>query len=789
MLKVRLRDRLLSNWKKLWNNTREGRELRAVLISFPLGIITAMLELPGGMKPFGMAIPMAMPGSCALASLAGAVIGYSVHGVFANNLSYLAVLACVFGVKLLTDGIPRLRSNPLFLAAASCILSGTIAGIRCYLTEQAAGEWIVRLAEAAVTGGITYFAFFASRFILSRRKLSETGMIQKTSLLLLSLGALMGLSTFQISVFTPGQVLTCLAVLLAGERRNPQSAAETGICCTAALAIAEPAHLLTGAVYTACGYWAGHFAGLGRIRQTILFLLTGFAATVITGLDAVSMQGFFDLLLGGAFFLLLPQKVRLLVPAVQRGRPVSFADTCRTAARLRFSAGTLIDLEKTVEAVSQKLYNTGVCSIDSVYSGASDLVCRKCGLKLFCWDTACGQTNDAFAKLTPLLKASGSVTPEDLPPYFLDRCPKTAELTAAINNLYGQFISREAARRKVAEAKQVAAEQFEGLSSMLAEFSDELREIASIDSAASDRVAAMLREMGEDPEEVYCILDRYDRMRVEVYTDKPLRPESKFLVEELSNLLQRPLDGPSIVSAEDVTRTTFYEQARLRVQYGSYQICAREARISGDCCDTFSDGKGFYHLILSDGMGAGGRAAVDSIMTVSFVLRLIKAGFGFDAALKLINSSLLIRTGEETLATLDIGCIDLYTGKMEFLKAGAVSSFLCRDGKVAEITGSSLPAGILQGIHYDRRTVRLREGDLIVMMSDGAMTIAPDWIKEELALSASEPPEKIAQRLANLAKRNEHGPGDDITVMAAKIQASGGHGPLFADTAQHHASK
>ena len=772
MLKVRLRDQLNKNWKKLWNNSREGRELRAVLVSFPLGILSAMLELPGGMKPFGMAVPMALPGSCALASLAGAVIGYSVHGIFADNLSCLAVLACVLGLKLLTDGIPRLRSNPLFLAAAAFILTGTVNGIRCYLTGQAAGEWIFAMAEAAVTGGITYFAYFASRFILSRRKLSEAGTVQKTSLLLLSLAALMGLSTFQVGIFIPGRVLACLAILLAGERRNPQSAAETGICCTAALTMADPSFLLTGAVYTACGYWAGHFAGLGRIRQLIMFALTSFAATMITGLDAASLRGFFDLLLAGAAFLALPAKARALVPAIQRGRPVSFADTGRTAARLRFSAGTLIDLEKTVEAVSQKLYNTGVCSIDSVYSGASDLVCRKCGLKLFCWDTACSQTNDAFAKLTPLLKASGSVSPEDLPPYFLDRCPKTTELTAAINNLYGQFISREAARRKVAEAKQVAAEQFEGLSSMLAEFSGELREIASIDSAASDRVAAMLREMGEEPEEVYCILDRYDRMRVEIYSEKPLRPEVKFLVEELSGLLQRPLDGPSVVSAEDVTRTTFYEQARLRVLYGSYQICAREARISGDCCDTFSDGKGFYHLILSDGMGAGGRAAVDSIMTVSFVLRLIKAGFGFDAALKLINSSLLIRTGEETLATLDIGCIDLYTGKMEFLKAGAASSFLCRDGKVAEITGSSLPAGILQGIHYDRRTVRLREGDLIVMMSDGAMTIAPEWMKEELALAASEPPEKIAKRLASLAKRNEHGPGDDITVMAAKIVSS-----------------
>ncbi len=771
MLRAEIGNRLLKGWKSIWCRTREGREMRAVLAAFPAGILAAGLALPGGLRPFGMALSMALPGSAALAALGGSVVGYTVLGDFADNLSRVAVLALILGVKLLSDSVPRLRSSPAFLAAMAGLLCGAVTGIRCTLSSLGAGEWLFGMAEAALTGGITWFAFHASRFILSGRRPGEATAVQRAGLILTGLSVLMGLSGVRAALFVPGRVITCAILLLCGERRSAQSAAETGICCTAALTAADPANMLVGAVYTACGYWAGCLASLGRVRQGFVFIALGLAAVLVGGGlgQAELVRGYFDLLLGTAVFLALPERVRRRFPAHRRGRPVSSAGTGRTAARLRFSAGTLIDLEKTVEAVSKKLFETGVCSIDGVYTGASEKVCRKCGLKLFCWDTACNQTREAFAKLTPVLKAKGAVTAEDLPAYFTDRCPKTADLTAAVNGLYTQFISREAARRKVAQAKQVAAEQFEGISDMLAEFSGELREIASIDSALSERVAGMLREMGEDPEEVYCILDRYDRMRVEIYSESPLKPEAACLREELSALTERPLDGPCTVSAEDVTRTAFFEQARLKVDYGCCQLTARAGKISGDCCDTFSDGKGFYHMILSDGMGTGGRAAVDAIMTVSFVLRLIKAGFGFDAALKLINSSLLIRTGEETLATLDIGCIDLYTGRMEFLKAGAAPSFLCREGKVAEITGSSLPAGILQGIHYDRRSVRLREGDLIVMMSDGAMTVAPDWMKEELALASGEPPQKVAERLAQLAKRNERGPGDDITVMAARI--------------------
>lgn len=765
---TRLRGKKSQPWKEVFNRTREGRQIRAVLLSFPTGMLAAMLTLPGGMRPLGMGVAAALPGNCSLGAIAGAVIGYCVSGVFADNLSCLAVLACILGGKLIADGVPRLRSSPAFLSLMAAAFTGIIAAIRCTLLDAGTGEWIFSVAEAALTGGVTYFAFFASRFLLSGKRLREASWIQSTSLLLTALAILTGLTGTEIFLFNPGRIAVCVAVLLAGERRNAACAAETGIVCTAAMTAASPSQLLTGGIYAACGYWAGMFAGTKRIRQTLIFALSAAAAVGMSG-ESETMKSLFDLLIGCAVFLMIPDKLRVKIPAASRGKPVSFADAGRTSARLRFGAGTLMDLEKTVEAVSEKLYRTGVCSIESVYSGAADQVCRSCGLRLFCWDTAAGQTNDALIKLTPVLKANGKITTDDLPAYFTDRCPKLADLTLAINSLYAQFISKEAARRKIAQAKEVAAEQFEGISNMLAEFSGELREIVSIDTDLSDRTAGMLREMGEDPEEVYCILDRYDRMRIEIYTEKPMQPEAKFLCEELGNLSQRPLDGPSVVSAEDATRTVFYEQARLRPEYGCAQISAHEGRISGDCCDTFSDGKGFFHLILSDGMGTGGRAAVDSIMTVSFILRLIKAGFGFDAALKLINSALLVRTGEETLATIDIGCIDLYTGKTEFLKAGAAPSFVCRDGKVSEISGSSLPAGIIQGIRYERRTLRLREGDVIVMMSDGALSIAGDWIREELALAADQPAQKIADRLANLALRGTHSHPDDITVMAAKI--------------------
>lgn len=53
-------------------------------------------------------------------------------------------------------------------------------------------------------------------------------------------------------------------------------------------------------------------------------------------------------------------------------------------------------------------------------------------------------------------------------------------------------------------------------------------------------------------------------------------------------------------------------------------------------------------------MGSGTAAAVDSNMTVSLIVKLIEAGVDYTAALKIVNSALLVKSGEESLSTVDI---------------------------------------------------------------------------------------------------------------------------------------
>ena len=53
------------------------------------------------------------------------------------------------------------------------------------------------------------------------------------------------------------------------------------------------------------------------------------------------------------------------------------------------------------------------------------------------------------------------------------------------------------------------------------------------------------------------------------------------------------------------------------IERGFAQHAAGGASLCSDCAASFTDGSGRYFALISDGMGTGGRAAVDGTMTAS----------------------------------------------------------------------------------------------------------------------------------------------------------------------------
>jgi len=202
---------------------------------------------------------------------------------------------------------------------------------------------------------------------------------------------------------------------------------------------------------------------------------------------------------------------------------------------------------------------------------------------------------------------------------------------------------------------------------------------------------------------------------------------------------------------------------------------AREGQVSGDSyiCKALADDR--YIMILSDGMGKGEAAAAESNLAVTTLARLLEVGFDAEAAIKTVNSILLINSEEEIFSTIDMGILDLKSGKLKLFKVGAAATYIKRRDKVAAIKMAALPMGIVDGLRIDYINVRLRPGDQLIMVSDGIIDscredLSGQWLTDAIASIKSKDPQTMADLIINRTVEN-YGlkEKDDLTVLTFRM--------------------
>ena len=177
-------------------------------------------------------------------------------------------------------------------------------------------------------------------------------------------------------------------------------------------------------------------------------------------------------------------------------------------------------------------------------------------------------------------------------------------------------------------------------------------------------------------------------------------------------------------------------------------------------------------VMLSDGMGSGDAAANESGETLRLLAGFLDAGISRPLALETVNQQMLMRTGDDIFATVDLCMIDLSSGVAEFSKLAACRTLILRDGELLRIEGGRLPLGILERVQSDVKRVRLKDGDVIVMGSDGVMELGDGLMIDRIArLSANLPPQQLAEKLVHEAAiRRSRGRCDDMTCICVKIE-------------------
>lgn len=219
----------------------------------------------------------------------------------------------------------------------------------------------------------------------------------------------------------------------------------------------------------------------------------------------------------------------------------------------------------------------------------------------------------------------------------------------------------------------------------------------------------------------------------------------------------------------------------LSYNWGASRRAKRGCPVSGDNYLVKELPGGRLLAVLSDGMGAGPRADLESRSTVTLLEQLLQAGLEEDAAIRTVNSVLLLRSAEETFATVDMTIIDLVAGNAEFLKIGAAPSFILRGQEIQVVRSSSLPIGILNNVEIDTTHRALRPGDAVVMISDGLLSGGEkeggrelDWLQRMLVKIEGRNPQELAGQILGRAIQRGQDASDDLTVLVLKFGSRDG---------------
>lgn len=722
-----------------------------------------LLELGGSVfspAPTASALAAGLAGRSGICAIIGGLGGALLHG-FPAAFSGIIALAVVFAVRLAPDfNNPRIRAAERTLGTALAVFAA-------------------RLGEVESTTELLYVtlsALSAGAFALCVCVLTESGRKRGFDVAdtrdcavacVLSAMAFMSLGALDYPALNIGRLILGVAMLMISVKHGLGMCAAVGISGVLGLCAASPEIGAGGAIFAFAAVAGMIFARTGKVARAVGYVFICVTAALISGIDEGSWRILLEAAVSGAVYLVIPAKRESLPDGDFADASVSYM----LRERLNFAADAIAGIGAGLESAADTLDRKYKISLSEVPERAADRCCRSCPNSMACWGKNYDLWSGEFERLAGLLR-TGTVSGAEgltLSPDCEKMCVNPRGVAAAVDAEYSRYVSAKTSERRIRELRQIYVDQLEGVC-------DILREMASTNGtvkcacryqAAQRRAEKVLREAGVELPQAFVTFDKRGKLRFEAYGATEPRVTYDYLGTLLSRSLGRELDIPQPSGGGGRYRLTAAEKPRFSAAVGAYQIPRGNNRVCGDCYEYFTDSAGVMYVILSDGMGTGSRARVDSAMACSVLSKLLKCGVSIKTALQIVNTVLMVKSADESFATLDICRIDLNSGEGVLYKAGAAITYIKSEDRLVRAALSSAPAGLGGQLNVPAQKFTVKKGDAVIMMTDG---VVPDeqWLSRELSRRVA--PAEIAERIAKAA-RVDGKKDDDISVVAMVVES------------------
>ncbi|GEL78246.1 stage II sporulation protein E [Tenuibacillus multivorans] len=544
---------------------------------------------------------------------------------------------------------------------------------------------------------------------------------------------------------------------------------------------------------------AGLLGGLLKATNKYGVIVGLFVSVVLIGMYQVDSVSFQQLLLeslvAATVFILTPKKLVKRIATIVPGTEEEKEAQEQYVKKVRnVTAERVEKFSEMFQALSHSFayYDTdqknknldSTAEVDEYLSRVTEKTCQTCLKKHACW------VNNFDRTYSVLQNTIQSIENQDLSQLNLNVgklknfCVKQDQMVDQMRYELSFYQANQRLKQQVKESRKFVSEQLNGVSEVMNNFAKEILKERQEHDWHEEEIKRMVQRLNLtlDHLELYSIDHGNVDIEMTLHFHDYHGEGEKLIAPMLSELF----DETIVVESEDPadqrtgTRTFFFSSIKnYQLTTGVAHAAKNGNFLSGDSYLMLELGKSRYALAISDGMGNGERAYLESSETLKLLKQILQSGINERVAIQSINSILSLRTSDEIYATLDLAIFDLQLPRVNFLKIGAMISFIIRAGDAYPVEGSNVPIGILEEFDVDPVNETLKDGDILVMVSDGLLETThlnhnrETWLKNKLKDIETDEPQEIADLVLEEVVRSNHGKIlDDMTVLVTKIEKS-----------------
>ena len=679
------------------DNVKEKKKL-----NFENGIFTIIVALASGamlsrvgfgfveglyLAPFGIGYLLSITKKSDIRKtflvFAAVLIGY-LTGASKNIdiILYISLATAILLCKVICNSLNKEFKNRI--AFSAIIIISVVVGL--LIGEQGFEINLVFSLSKAI---VIIPVFYMINYAIGCMKEINTNYFYSTeeliSIAILSCLVIAGIGNFVIFGVEIRTIIALAMVITTAYAAGSNSGAILGVTMGIIIGIANNDLLVATTVYGICGLIVGVFKETGKIFSVLAYLVSLFMILTYTG--DITIQSVIEVVVAAIIMMLIPEKTikeilrelnneeksKIISDAQVEGIKLEFVD------RLEALRGSLNAVATSIESLSgnEKLLmkNKGTAMIESL----ADRVCQECEMNNKCWGRELHSTFSDFGELMLSCESKKIYLPKDLNL----KCVKRSTLLKSAEELFSTYTVNEALKSRLIEGRSVVANQINNMSttvaSILGDFNNNVNSCLDIDKLLRKTLVKNKIRYNN----IYSYTDRKGRLKIKIKIDSYDGENycRKSIIPVISELVRTPLsiaeDGCKIDPETNECSVTIEEAYKYNVSsYVSFNVKDGE-KYSGDSYSFGQNKVGEYVTIVSDGMGSGPEAGLESEAAIELIEKFMEGGFSEATMLNAVNSIMGMKFSEdEKFTTLDMNSIDLYSGEIKFTKVGASMSFI-----------------------------------------------------------------------------------------------------------------